>query len=108
MEFRGLKQTLNRTKLRCRNDQRVLAELEWSIFAMAVAELLALKEQQAPRPSKKVNHEKPPDPKKRSLAGTMRALRRCMRNLNEMPEPGKDLLSQLRAAVTDDYQRKRT
>jgi hypothetical protein len=107
VEFRGLKQTLDRAKLRSRNDQRLLAELDWSILAMAVAELMALKEQQARRSSKSADHEKPPDPKKRSLAGTMRALRTCLRNLNEVPEPGKDLPSQLRAAVTDDYRRHR-
>jgi hypothetical protein len=108
MEFRGLKQTLDRTKLRSRNDQRVLAELDWSILAMAVAELLAFKEQQARRSSKPVAHKRPADPKNRSLAGTMRALRTCLRNLNDVPEPGKDLPSQLRAAVTDSYRRKRT
>ena len=46
LEFRGLKQTLDRAKLRCRNSDRLKAELNWSILAMAVAELLALKEQQ--------------------------------------------------------------
>ena len=45
VEFRGLKQTLDRAKLRCRNGRRLLAELNWSIMAMAVAELFALKEQ---------------------------------------------------------------
>jgi len=107
MEFRGLKQTLDRGKLRSRNDRRLLAELDWSILAMAVAELLALKEQQAQRSSKSAAHEEPPDPKKRSLAGTMRALRGCLGNLNEVPDPGKDLSSQLRAARTDDYERKK-
>ena len=104
MEFRGLKQTLGRTKLRSRNDQRLLAELNWSILAMAVAELLALKEQQAQRSSKS---GQPPDPKKRSLAGATRALRGCLRNLNEVPKLGKDLQSELRDAVTDDYVRKK-
>jgi hypothetical protein len=107
MEFRGLKQTLDRAKLRCRNDRRLLVELDWSILGMAVAELLALKEQQAKRRSKSAEREEPPDPKKRSLAGTMRALRMCLGNLNEVPEHGKDLRSQLRAARTDDYQRKK-
>jgi hypothetical protein len=107
MEFRGLKQTLDRSKLRSRNDQRLLVELHWSILAMAVAELLALKEQQACRKPTSVDYEQSPDPKKRSLARTMRALRHCLRNLNELPEPGADLPSRLRAAVTDSYQRKK-
>src|SRR3972149_508181 len=104
VEFRGLKQTLDRAKLRCRNDRRLLAELDWSIMAMAVAELFALKEQLGKRSSRQ--HQHPPDPAKRSLALTMRAIRRCMRDRNEIPEPGKDLQSLLRDAVTDSYQRK--
>ncbi|HEV3383668.1 MAG TPA: hypothetical protein VG097_02570 [Gemmata sp.] len=36
----------------------------------------------------------------------MRALRRCLSNLNEVPKPGHDLSSQLRDAVTDCYIRK--
>jgi len=105
VEFRGLKQTLERAKLRSRNEQRLLVELGWSILAMAVAELLALKEQQKKTASKSGQQAQPPDPAKRSLAGTMRALRTCMKNLTEAPKPGHDLASRLRAAVTDSYRR---
>lgn len=106
VEFRGLKQTLDRAKLHSRNDQRVLAELNWSILAMAVAELFALKEQFARRSDKSGDKQQAPDPGKRSLANTMRAIRRCMRDRNELPEPGKDLHTLLAAAVTDSYERK--
>jgi hypothetical protein len=106
VEFRGLKQTLDRTKLRCRNGQRLLAELNWSIMAMVVAELFALKEQLAPTASKSAVKNLPPDPKKRSLANTMRALRHCITHLKDIPELGKDLRTQLRCAVTDSYVRK--
>jgi hypothetical protein len=105
VEFRGLKQTLDRAKLRCRNDRRLLAELDWSIMAMAVAELFALKDQLAKRPPKSGAGGGTGDPAKRSLAKTMRALRGCLRNLKEVPAPGKDLASQLRNAVTDRYDR---
>jgi hypothetical protein len=107
VEYRGLKQTLDRAKLRSRNEQRLLVELDWSILAMAVAELLALKEQQQKTPSKPGQQAQPPDPAKRSLAGTMRALRTCMKNLTEVPKPGDDLASRLRAAVTDSYRRRK-
>lgn len=103
VEFRGLKQTLDRAKLRSRNDQRLLVELDWSIMAMAVAELFALKEQLAVSPQR---HRPPPDPAKRSLANAIRALRQCLRNLRSIPEHGRDLRTLLAAAVTDDYQRK--
>lgn len=103
IEFRGLKQTLDRAKLRSRNDQRLLVELDWSIMAMAVAELFALKEQLAVSPGR---HRPPPDPAKRSLANAIRALRHCLRNLNDVPEPEQDLPTLLAAAVTDSYRRK--
>lgn len=103
VEFRGLKQTLDRAKLRSRCDQRLLTELDWSILAMAVAELFALKEQLCPLDSKP---QPPPDPRKRSLANTMRALRGCLRNLDQIPEPQQRLQVLLRLAVTDSYERK--
>jgi hypothetical protein len=108
VEFRGLKQTLDRAKLRCRNDQRLLAELNWSIMAMAIAELFALKEQLAKRSQTSRKDRKPKEPAKRSLANTMRAIRNCMRKVNEVPEPGKDLQTLLGQALTDSYQRKRS
>ena len=85
VEFRGLKQTLDRGKLRCRNSRRLMVELHWSIMAMAVAELFALKEQLAPRRSKSDSTDPPPDPKKRSLANTVRALRCCLNTLRDTP-----------------------
>jgi len=109
VEFRGLKQTLDRAKLRCRNAQRLLAELHWSILAMAAAELLALKEQLERRSAERKTKRAPRyDPSKRSLANTMRALRGCLKHLHETPEPDKELASQLGEAVTDDYQRLRS
>lgn len=104
VEFRGLKQTLGRGTLRCRNHHRVLAELNWSIMAMAVAELFALKEQLRP-PTGTTSDGPPGDPQKRSLANTIRALRRCLSRLSDTPGPGRDLRSQLRQAVTDSYHR---
>lgn len=41
VEFRGLKQTLDKGELRCRTAARVKVELHWSVMAMAVAELFA-------------------------------------------------------------------
>lgn len=107
LEFRGLKQTLDRSKLRCRDDRRLLVELDWSIMAMTLAELFALKEQLAGKPSKSGTPEPPIEPAKRSLAETIRALRECMRNPYESPEPGDDLANRLRNAVTDSYVRKK-
>jgi hypothetical protein len=107
VEFRGLKQTLDRGKLRCRTDRRVLAELDWSILAMAVAELLALKEQLAKKAAPAGVKTLPGDPAKRSLSRTMRALRQCMHNLHGAVSPGQELADLLYEAVTDSYRRKR-
>jgi hypothetical protein len=107
VEFRGLKQTLDRGKLRCRNAQRLLAELDWSLMAMAVAELLALKEQLAKGPQACGPRRQKADPIRRSLANTMRPIRRCLRALDALPEAGADLRTLLREAITDGYQRKR-
>jgi transposase len=106
VEFRGLKQTLDYSKLRCRTEPRVLAELNWAIMAMAVAQLFALKEQSEKKRRKK--NEKPFDPNKRSLANTMRAIRQCIRKPDSISEEGEDLATLLRYAVHDDYERKRS
>lgn len=103
IEFRGLKQTLDCGKLRCRNDQRLLAELHWSIMAMAVAELFALKEQLSAKQRKSANDRY--TPAKRSLAQTIRALRQSLSNLNEIPALNENLRNRLRTAVTDSYER---
>ena len=73
-------------------------------MGMAVAELFALKEQLTEK-TPAARHRPPPEPTKRSLAKTIRALRHCMRNLNEIPEPDRDLRRLLAAAVTDNYSR---
>jgi hypothetical protein len=107
VEFRGLKQTLDRAKLRCRNADRLLVELHWSLLAMTVAELFALKEQLAPRRTNlAVDEPLPRDPQRRSLANAMRALRWCLTHLHDTPVAGQDLSTRLRWAITDGYTRR--
>jgi hypothetical protein len=101
VEFRGLKQTLDKHMLRCRNSERLLVELDWSIFAMALAELIALR-QQICNSSERVKSAGY-DPKDRSLANTMRALRKCMRQLHKCPDPDDHLLHRLSRAVVQRY-----
>jgi hypothetical protein len=84
VEFRGLKQTIDKHTLRCRNSERLLVELDWSLRGMAVAELLALRAQitasqrNQPRNAKSADDY---DPQDRSLANTLRVLRKSLRNL---------------------------
>ena len=101
VEFRGLKQTIDKHTLRCRNSDRALVELDWSVRAMAVAELLALREQ-IPQPRAPKSKDAY-DPKDRSLANTMRSLRRCMRNLDSFPRPSDHLLTALSRALVQTY-----
>ncbi len=101
VEYRGLKQTIDKHTLRCRNSDRLLVELDWSIRAMAVAELLALREQfrAAAERGLREGH----DAQDRSLANTMRALRKCMRQLHRFPERDDDLWHALSRAVVQRY-----
>lgn len=100
VEFRGLKQAIDKHELRCRNSDRVLAELNWSLCGMAVAELLALREQLAQRERKS---SPPADPEDRSLAHTLRALRKAMRNLRTPCDPFHSLLAHLARAKVQRY-----
>ena len=102
VEFRGLKQTIDKHKLRCRNSDRALAELDWSIRAMAIAELLALREQIPEQQD--VPEQVDYDPKKRSLANTMRCLRRCMRRLDKYCSASDNMLHSLSQALVQTYQ----
>lgn len=101
VEFRGLKQTIDKHTLRCRNSDRLLLELDWSIRAMAVAELIALREQI--RSAEERGSAEDYDPQDRSLANTMRALRKCMRRLHKYPEQNDDLLHRLSRALVQRY-----
>jgi hypothetical protein len=99
VEFRGLKQTLDKHKLRCRNSGRLLAELDWSLRGMAIAELIALR-QQIPANAKRPMNDVPKD---RSLANTLRALRKCMRNLDKTVDLADGLIMQLTKATVQRY-----
>jgi hypothetical protein len=99
VEFRGFKQTLDKSKLRCRNDGRALAELDWTIRGMAMAELLALRHQLASKTKRPDDNTA----KDRSLAKTMRALRKCMRNLRTTKPSKSNIYDDLENACVDRY-----
>ncbi len=100
VEFRGLKQTIDKHTLRCRNSDRLLVELDWSLRAMAVAELLALREQIV---LLEEDEEASYDPQDRSLANTMRALRKCLRNLHKYSTAEDGLRQHLSRALVQRY-----
>lgn len=112
VEFRGLKQTLDKAELRCRTEVRVRTELHWSLMGMTVAELFALKVQlgEPPAACPLECASAPVDPlsipQKRSLAETVRALRWSLSHLHEIPSPGETLPLRLWRARTDSYDRR--
>jgi hypothetical protein len=103
VEFRGLKQTVDKQKLRCRNPERSLVELEWALNAMAFAELVALRAQiAAAEKNNKKDNKREYTPNDRSLANTLRVLRTYLRNLHESSLPGQ-LTQDLINAVVQRY-----
>lgn len=98
IQFRALKQTFDRRKLRCRNAQRVLVEIEWSIFGMAAIELMALKEQMKMPKAR---------PDKLSFAQSLTVVRHALNNLTDRPDFMADMRRGLRDALIDDYDRKK-
>ena len=99
VEFRGLKQTLDHGKLQCRNSARVLVELDWSIRGLAVAKLLALREQIGAEEESQEDYT----PDVLSVANTIQALRDCMRNAHKVPPSGQELPDRLAAALIQQY-----
>lgn len=102
VEFRGLKQTLDKGKLRCRNSSRVAVELNWSLIAMTAVELCAMKEQlpgQRHSPVPREASNTLPPPVCRSLASSVRAIRSALASLNAPSFSSESLSDQLKHAV---------
>jgi len=95
LQFRALKQTFGRRKLRSKRPDRALVELDWSLVGLAIIQLFAVKEQ--------VKFGEPPEQSSVSLA--IRVVRETVDRWHETPAAGETFHSRLRAAVADDYQR---
>lgn len=93
--YRHLKQTFQRRKLRSTSAEHALVELHWSLaglWAMAFYALIQL--QQAELPLDRL-----------SIAQTLRAFRRMMRDYRHPAERGQSLKDRLRTALIDPYHR---
>jgi hypothetical protein len=95
VQFRSLKQTFGRGKLRSHNPDRALVEMEWSLLGLSVIQLWALKEQ---LPAGLL-------PERLSVAEAIRVVRQCFDELSEQPASGKEFSSLLRQATMDQYER---
>jgi hypothetical protein len=96
LQFRALKQTFGRRKLRSRTPDRACAELEWSLLGLWMIHLFAVKEQ--------VSIGEPPS--QTSAAMALQVVRSVLFLWCEVPEEGADLTTLLQEAVVDCYQRK--
>jgi hypothetical protein len=96
LQFRSLKQTYGRSKLRARTPEIAAVELNWSLLGLAMVQLLAVKEQtQAGEPTAKT-----------SIAAVLRIIRSMMADCMEPRAPSASLGNRLRNATTDSYQRR--
>ena len=95
VQFRDLKQTFGRSKLRSRTPECAEVELHWSLLGLWMLRLLAIKEQ--------VAMEEPSE--KTSLAAVLRIIRSIMHHVSEIPPRGESLREQLQTAFVDGYER---
>ena len=95
LQFRTLKQTFGRGKLRSKTPDHALCELDWSLLGLWMIQLFAVKEQLA--------IGQPPTHSSAALA--IQAIRDVFHHWSEIPTKGSRLKSKLRQAVTDQYER---
>ena len=93
--YRHLKQTFGRRKLRSTCADNAQVEIEWSLVGLWAMALYALIE---------VNRSGTP-PRRLSIAQTLRAFRRMLRDYRHRSERGDRLRDRLRSAVIDSYER---
>jgi hypothetical protein len=96
VQFRSVKQTFMRRKLRSRAPDQALVELHWSLLGLWMIQLLAVKEQT------KVGEP----PENASVAAALRVIRTIILNVSDVPGPNEGLQAQLRDATKDTYERK--
>lgn len=96
LQFRSIKQTFGRGKLRCRNSQHALVELDWSLIALTIVQLRAVYEQNKLKSA----------PEKMSVALVLNAIRIAMDYWGEREQKANRLPKCLKAATRDAYQRR--
>ena len=95
LQFRTLKQTFGRQKLKSKTPEHALRELDWSLLGLWMIQLFAVKEQ--------IAIGEPPTHSSAALA--IRAIRDVFHSWDEIPSKGSSLKSKLRHAVIDQYER---
>lgn len=96
VQFRSLKQTFGRTKLRSGSPDCATIELHWSLIGLWMIQLLAHKEQAKAREPTETT----------SIAAVLHIVRHIMQRSTDVPKPSDRFAKQLAQAVTDNYDRK--
>jgi hypothetical protein len=96
LQFRTVKQTFGRRKLRSRTPERAYVELDWSLLGLWLIQLFAVKEQL----------EIGEVPEHCSVALAIQVIRETLRRWWE--QPGVAFASKLQAATRDNYRRRRS
>ena len=95
LQFRTLKQTFRRGKLRSRTADNAVVELHWSLVGLSLVQLFAIKEQI------KIDHP----PEGSSVALALVAIQDAMRNWSQVVISPQELAQRLKAARRDNYRR---
>lgn len=95
LHFRAVKQTYGRGKLRSRNADHSLVELDWSLIALTMIQLLGIREQQ------KIDIP----PERSSVAQAIAAIRHAIDTWNEQVPRSSSMTILLREATKDEYTR---
>ncbi|MCH8839315.1 MAG: transposase [Planctomycetes bacterium] len=95
IQFRAVKQTFGRSKLKSRNSKHALTELDWSLVALTMIQLFAIREQ--------IKLDEPPE--QTSVSEALRAIRNAMDNWHEPARGNETLTIRLQTAKKDVYER---
>jgi hypothetical protein len=97
LQFRALKQTFGRTKLRSRTAENALVELDWSLVGLWLIQLFAVKEQ--------IKIDSPPA--QSSVALALAVIQEAMQNWSRAIRRPKEFARRLGQATKDTYTRTR-
>ncbi len=95
LQFRALKQTFGRSKLRSRTSENALVELDWSIVGLWLIQLFAVKEQ--------FKVDSPPA--QSSVALALAVIQEAMQNWSNVIRRPKEFSRRLSEATKDTYTR---
>lgn len=98
LQFRSAKQTFGLGKLRSRNADHALVELDWSLVALTMLQLLATQEQ--------TSIDIPPD--RTSVSDAIKAIRHAIDTWNEAKPKKLNFRTRLQEATKDQYPRTRS